>query len=118
MTYQPLENAFNFSKYHYEVAFEIVETGFFEKLFTKKRTKNKYYIRQSGRGREHILYVDNTAGSFGYRFIEMGTAADYWTLVYFNNPTEPQELLTKMVYINKPNNDNVVFSTRELIEAS
>lgn len=122
MTYRPLEQQFNFNTHFYEIAFEIVETGFWEHLFTRKSTKSKFYIREVPKGynsssrSENILYEDLTRGSFGYSFfaVDCKYRSDYWTVKYWDNSTEPERLLTNMMNKLKPSQDNVVFSTKDL----
>jgi hypothetical protein len=42
----PLEQQFDFNCYFYEIALEEIGTPFWERLFTKKSTKNVFYIRR------------------------------------------------------------------------
>jgi hypothetical protein len=122
MTYRPLEHQFDFNKYFYEIAFEVVETGFREHLFTRKSTKSKFYIRRVPKGyngpsiSEDILYEDLTRDSYGYQFfrVDYGSRTSYWTVKYWDNSTEPERLLTNLMNKLKTSQDNVVFTTKDL----
>jgi hypothetical protein len=106
MSYQPI---FNFDRNDYEVAFEIIETGFIERLFTRKATKNKYYIRVAGKSPESVLckYTDEDR-------YEFDVDRSWLEPVYFKDPTEPQQLLSNSYNKKFPNTYNVVFSTKDL----
>jgi hypothetical protein len=122
MTYRPTEQAFNFNTHFYEIAFEVVETDFWEHLFSRKSTKSKFYIRRVPKGyrgpsiSEDILYEDLTRCSLGYNFfrVDYENRTSYWTVKYWDNSTEPERLLTNMMNKLKPSQDNVVFSTKDL----
>jgi hypothetical protein len=122
MTYYPLEQQFNFNSYFYEIAFEVVETGFWEHLFSRKSTKSEFYIRRVPKGYggpaicEDILYEDLTSNSLGYKFyrVDIKYRASYWTVKYWDNSTEPERLLTNMMNKLESSQDNVVFSTKDL----
>jgi hypothetical protein len=122
MTYRPLEQEFDFNTQFYEIAFEVVETGFWEHLFTRKSTKSKFYIRRVPKGysgpsiSEDILFEDLTPDSWGYEFfrVDYKNRSSYWTVKYWDNSTEPERLLTNMMNKLKPSQDNVVFSTKDL----
>ena len=122
MTYHPLENQFDFNTHFYEIAFEVVDTGFWEHLFTRKSTKSIFYIRRVSKeysgssNSEDILYEDLTSGSLGYKFYRVDNEYrnSYWTVIYWDNSTEPERLLTNMMNKLKSSQDNVVFSTKDL----
>lgn len=122
MTYHPLETRFDFDRYHYEIAFVVVDTGFWKHLFTRKSTKNKFYIRRVSKGyngppiAEDVLYEDLTQGSYGYSFyrVDYESRANYWTIKYWDNSTEPERLLINLMNKLQPSQDNVVFSTKDL----
>jgi hypothetical protein len=122
MTYHPLEQQFDFNTHFYEIAFEVVETGFWEHLFSRKSTKNKFYIRRVPKGyrgpsnSEDILFEDITADSWGYKFfrIDYESRGSYWTVKCWDNSTEPERLLTNMMNKLIQSQDNVVFSTKDL----
>jgi hypothetical protein len=122
MTSYPLEQQFDSNRYFYEIAFEVVETGFWEHLFSRKSTKSKFYIRRVPKGyngppiSEDILYEDRTPAPMGYKFYRADDKwrASYWTVMYWDNSTEPERLLTNMNNKLKPSQDNVVFSTKDL----
>jgi hypothetical protein len=122
MTYYPLENQFDFNTHFYEIAFEVVDTGFWEHLFTRKSTKSIFYIRRVSKeysgssNSEDILYEDLTSGSLGYKFYRVDNEYrnSYWTVIYWDNSTEPERLLTNMMNKLKSSQDNVVFSTKDL----
>lgn len=115
MSYTALEDIFNFEEFYYEVLFEEVNTNFWERLFTRKETKNVYYIRQVHKIYPKditLLCEDKTPGSLGYSF--ENNCRRYWTILYFDNPNDPQNLLTKMKYRNELKSDNVIFSSKNL----
>ena len=122
MTYRPLEQQFDFNRYFYEIAFEVVEMGFWEHLFSRKSTKSKFYIRRVPKGYggppicEDILFEDLTADSYGYQFfrVDASSRGSYWTVNYWDNSTEPERLLTNLMNKLESSQDNVVFSTKDL----
>ena len=122
MTYYPLEQQFDFNTHFYEIAFEVVETGFWEHLFSRKSTKSKFYIRRVPKWvnrtpiSEDVLFEDLTRGSFGYSFyrVDCKYRSGYWTVKYWDNSTEPERLLINLMNKLKPSQDNVVFSTKDL----
>lgn len=122
MTYHPLETRFDFDRYHYEIAFVVVDTGFWKHLFTRKSTKNKFYIRRVSKGyngppiAEDVLYEDLTQDSYGYSFyrVDYESRSSFWTIKYWDNSTEPERLLINLMNKLQPSQDNVVFSTKDL----
>jgi hypothetical protein len=104
-------NCFYFDLRDYEVAFHILKTNFIERLLTRKRTKNKYYIRIAGESPELILCKSKYANEYIFRKDRdtFGT-----NILYFEDPTEPQELLSNLYNNRYPNADNVLFSTKDL----
>ncbi len=115
----PLSN-FNFSHYNYEVAFEFRDSGFLRRLFTRKSDYLVYYIRRDRKSRtkdqngEEIL---SSKYSLEYlkRFVNFTSRGDLsYKPIYWNNPTEPQEFLTRVYMKLKPCQDNVTFSTASL----
>ena len=120
MTYYHLEDQFDFDKYKYEIAFEEVETSFWERLFSysRKETKLIYYIRRVWRELpshpEQVLHKDEEFHSVGYKFGERGTLAYYFKVCYYDDISEPQKLLQKIKYREIPSLDNVVLSSDDL----
>jgi hypothetical protein len=109
---------FDFGRYDYEVAFEFRDSGFLRRLFTRKSDYLVYYIR-----RDRKLKVREQDGeeilSSKYRlerleryfmFTSRGDLSyNEYKPIYWNNPTEPQEFLTRVYMKLKPSQDNVIF---------
>jgi hypothetical protein len=113
----PLDN-FNFDRYDYEVAFEYRDSGFFRRLFSRKKDDLAYYIRKvekasEERSEEELLSRRRDYDSIIYSF----RARDHgnWKAVYWDNSGEPQDLLMRVYMKLKPSQDNVTFSTASLI---
>jgi hypothetical protein len=118
----PLSN-FDFDLYDYEVAFEFRDSGFLRRLFTRKSDYLVYYIR-----RDRKLKVKEQDGekilsskySLEYleRYVSFASRGDLsyneYKPIYWNNPSEPQEFLTRVHMKLKPSQDNVIFSTSSL----
>ena len=115
----PLSN-FDFDRYNYVVAFEFRNSGFLRRLLTRKSDHLLYYIR-----RECKLKSQNQDGEeilssyFTLEYLEryvcfLSREEDNYKPVYWNNPTEPQEFLTRTYMKLKPSHDNVTFSTASL----
>lgn len=115
----PLTN-FHFDRYNYEVAFEFCDSGFFRRVLTRKSDYLVYYIR-----RDRKLKTENQDGeeilssyySLEYleRYVSFSSRGDgKYKPIYWNNPTEPQEFLTRVYMKLKPSQDNVTFSTASL----
>jgi hypothetical protein len=114
---------FNFDRYNYEVAFEFRDSGFLRRLFTRKSDYLVYYIR-----RDRKLKVKEQDGekilsskySLEYleRYVSFASRGDLsyneYKPIYWNNPSEPQEFLTRVHMKLKPSQDNVIFSTSSL----
>jgi hypothetical protein len=115
----PLSN-FDFDRYNYVVAFEFRNSGFLRRLLTRKSDHLLYYIRREcklkpqNQDGEEILssyfYLENLERWFC--FLSRGDAS--YKPLYWNNPTEPQEFLTRLYMKLKPSQDNVTFSTASL----
>lgn len=107
---------FNFSEYVYDVIFEQVDTNFLEKLFTGKEKKMRFYIRRLEKvKRPYNSYYNNKLLHYSKLFKEYEfpiTDSMYKKLVYWDNATEPTEIITQAKYSNSP--DNVVFSSEDL----
>jgi hypothetical protein len=107
---------FDFSEYVYDVIFEQVDTNFLEKLFTGKEKKMRFYIRRMQKvKRLHQSIYENKLLHYSkllkqYEFPITDSAFN--ELVYWNNSTEPAEIITQAKYSNSP--DNVVFSSKDL----
>jgi hypothetical protein len=118
----PLKEQFDFNCYFYEIALEEIETNFWERLFTKKSTKNIFYIRRKKKhyaikdSPEEVLYYDYPSGSLGYRFFAVTgeTINPCWTIEYYETSTEAEKLLINLMSKHNPSKDNVVFSTGDL----
>lgn len=115
----PLSN-FDFDRYNYEVAFEFRDSGFLRRLFTRKSDYLVYYIRRDLKSRtkdrdgEKIL-----SGRYCLEYLERHVSFasrghNEYKPIYWNNPTEPQEFLTRVYMKLKPSQDNVTFSTSSL----
>jgi len=118
----PLSN-FDFDRYNYEVAFEFRDSGFLRRLFTRKSDYLVYYIRRDLKSRtkdqdgEEILssYFDFEILERYFMFTSRGDLShNEYKPIYWNNPTEPQEFLTRVCMKLKPCQDNVTFSTSSL----
>jgi len=115
----PLTN-FHFDCYNYEVAFEFRDSGFLRKLLTQKNDYLVYYIRRSRKLKVREQDGEEILSSY-FNFEILGrcvmfTSRDYndYKPIYWNNPTEPQEFLTRVYMKLKPCQDNVTFSTSSL----
>jgi len=107
---------FDFSQFVYEVIFDEVDTNFWERLFTGKEKKMRFYIRQMHKvKRPYNSFYDNVLLHYckllkQYEFPI--TDSMYNKPVYWNNSTEPSEIITRAKYSNSP--DIVVFSSKDL----
>ncbi len=115
----PLSN-FDFDRYNYEVAFEFRDSGFLRRLLTRKSDSLLYYIRRNPKLKSHEQDVEEILSSyFTLEYLEryvsfLSREEDNYKPVYWNNPTEPQEFLTRVYMKLKPSDDNVTFSTASL----
>ena len=115
---------FDFDRFNYEVAFEFRDSGFLRRLLTRKSDYLVYYIRRDRKlktknqdrqdGEEILssLYILENLERY-VSFVTRGEEGDYKP-IYWNNPTEPQEFLTRVYMKLKPSQDNVTFSTASL----
>ena len=108
---------FNFVYYDYEVAFEFRDSGFFRRLFSRKKDYLAYYIRKvekasEEREEEVLLSCIKYDGRTGYGF-HTRSYGD-WKAMYWGNPGEPQDLLMRVYMKLRPSQDNVTFSTASL----
>jgi hypothetical protein len=116
----PLENQFDFYCYFYEIALEEIETDFWERLFTRKSTKNVFYIRRKRKhyrvkdAPEEVLYFSSSNNPPYYCFVKPGYHCSWWFVKYYETSTEAEKLLMNLMNKRKPSNDNVVFSTEDL----
>ena len=116
----PLTN-FDFDRFNYEVAFEYRDSGFLRRLLTRKSDYLVYYIRRDRKLKtgnqygEEILSSHYTLEYFAryVSFVTRGEEGEYKP-IYWNNPTEPQEFLTRVYMKLRPSQDNVTFSTASL----
>jgi len=118
----PLTN-FHFDLFNYEVAFEFRDSGFLRRLFTRKSDYLVYYIRRDSKlnveeqDGEEILSSTYSLESLE-RYVSFTSRGDLscneYKPIYWNNPTEPQEFLTRVYMKLKPSQDNVTFSTASL----
>jgi hypothetical protein len=114
---------FDFDRYNYEVAFEFRDSGFLRRLFTRKSDYLVYYIRRDRKLKvkeqdgEEILSSVYSLESLE-RYVSFTSRGDLsyikYKPIYWNNPTEPQEFLTRVYMKLKPCQDNVTFSTSSL----
>lgn len=117
------DDNFDFGLYDYEVAFEYRDSGFLRRLFTRKSDYLYlvYYIRRDlksitkDQDGEEIL---SSKYSRLERYVSFTSRDDLsyneYKPIYWNNPTEPQEFLTRVYMKLKPCQDNVTFSTASL----
>jgi hypothetical protein len=116
----PLENQFDFYCYFYEIALEEIETDFWERLFTRKSTKNVFYIRRKRKhyrvkdAHEEVLYFAFSSNTLRYCFVKPGDHCSWWFVKYYETSTEAEKLLMNLMNKHTPSNDNVVFSTEDL----
>jgi hypothetical protein len=116
---------FDFDRYNYEVAFEFRDSGFLRRLFTRKSDYLVYYIRRDRKLKVREQDGEEILSSYFifdieileryFRFTSRGDLLyNEYKPVYWNNPTEPQEFLTRVYMKLKPSQDNVTFSTESL----
>jgi len=114
---------FDFDRYNYEVAFEFRDSGFLRRLFTRKSDYLAYYIRRDRKLKVREQDGEEILSSYfqsGYleRYVSFRSRGDLsyneYKPIYWNNPTEPQEFLTRVYMKLKPSQDNVIFSTSSL----
>ena len=116
----PLEGQFDFKRYFYEIALVEIETNFWERLFTKKSTKNIFYIRRRRKqyaikdSPEEVLYYTNNPLRYTFSASNSPFLANWWSIEYYETSTEAENLLIKLMNKHKPSKDNVVFSTEDL----
>jgi hypothetical protein len=115
----PLEEQFDFNCYFYEIALEEIGTNFWERLFTKKSTKNVFYIRRKKKhyaikdSPKEVLYYSNN-NPLRYTFSASNALCSWWSIDYYETSTEAEKLLINLMNKHKASNDNVVFSTEDL----
>lgn len=111
---------FDFDRYNYEVSFEFRDSGFLRRLLTRKSDYLLYYIRRSPKLKtqeqdgEKILSSYYTLESLERWFCFLSRGDASYKPIYWNNPSEPQEFLTRVYMKLKPSDDNVTFSTASL----
>ena len=109
---------FNFDYNDYEVAFEYRDSGFFRRLFSRKKDYLAYYIRKvmkvSKERKEEVLLScrRDYEGKIRHGFLTRNYGD--WKPIYWGNPGEPQDLLMRVHMKLKPSQDNVTFSTASL----
>jgi hypothetical protein len=107
---------FDFSEYVYEVIFEQVDANFWEKLFTGKEKKMRFYIRQMHKVKRPynslydnvLLHYCKLLKQYEFPITDIG----FNNPVYWDNLTVPSEIITRAKYGNSP--DTVVFSSKDL----
>jgi len=115
----PLSN-FDFDRYNYVVAFEFRNSGFLSRLLTRKSDHLLYYIRRECKLKSQKQDGEEILSSYYYledleRYVSFVYRGEgYYKPLYWNNPTEPQEFLTRTYMKLKPSQDNVIFSTTSL----
>jgi hypothetical protein len=113
---------FDFNRYNYEVAFEFRDSGFLRRLLTRKSDYLAYYIRRDRKlkvreqdGEEILSSYFNFDFEILERFVNFTSRGhNEYKPIYWNNPTEPPEFLTRVYMKLKPCQDNVTFSTSSL----
>ena len=95
-------SSFNFGLYTYEVIFIEKETNWFERLWGEKETKLLYTIRERGIG--GVGYLGQHTLSFVLSSPE----------VFWDNPTDPERIITQAKIIQSSSSDNVLFSSKDL----
>ena len=115
---------FDFDRYNYEVAFEFRDSGFLRRLLTRKSDYLVYYIRRDRKLKDKDQDGEEILSSkysleILERYVSFTSPGDLSYLneykpIYWNNPTEPQEFLTRAYMKLKPSQDNVIFSTASL----
>lgn len=115
----PLSN-FDFDRYNYVVAFEFRNSGFLSRLLTRKSDHLLYYIRRECKLKSQKQDGEEILSSYYCleylkRFVSFSPRGyGEHKLIYWNNPTKPQEFLTRVYMKLKPSQDNVTFSTASL----
>jgi hypothetical protein len=111
---------FDFDCYNYEVAFEFRDSGFLRRLFTRKSDYLVYYIRRDRKLKvreqdEEKILSSKYSLEYLERYVSFTSRGhNEYKPIYWNNPTEPQEFLTRVYMKLKPSQDNVTFSTSSL----
>lgn len=109
---------FNFYIYNYEVAFEFQHPSFLRRLLTQKSDYLVYYIRRVRKmsvkiEEEQVLsFRRDYSGNLRYDF-HCRNSRD-WRPLYWDNSTEPQDILMGVPMKLRPPQDNVTFSTASL----
>jgi hypothetical protein len=119
-----LLDAFDLEKYDYEVAFEFRDSGFFRRLFTRKKDFLVYYIRRvpkiasdpakESQGEKvlssltRLTSVNSREETF-YAFCSGNDQS--WGPMHFSTSDEPQQLLMRVRLKLRLSSDNVTFST-------
>lgn len=108
---------FDFDKFEYEVAFEYRDSSFLRRLLTGKRDFIVFYIRRIGKmdvkaEQEQLLSYIREDEKTIYEFLRRDYG--YWKAHYWNNPTEPQDILMRASMKLRPSQENVFFSTASL----
>lgn len=109
---------FNFDYNDYEVAFEYRDSGFFRRLFSRKKYYLAYYVREiekASEERTEEVLLSCRRGYEGTRRHGFSTRSyGDWKPIYWVNPGEPQDLLMRVHMKLRPTQDNVTFSTASL----
>jgi len=115
---EPEKSTFDFELFDYEVAFEFRDTSFFGRLLGRKKEHLVYYIRlcskcSEGSNKELVLSRrrDSYTHELEYQFEPRGNESWGWRTLFWNNPQDPENLLTRAYMRHKPSKDNVIFST-------
>lgn len=116
----PLEEQFDFNCYFYDIALEEIETNFWERLITKKSTKNIFYIRRRRKhyaikdSPEEVLYYADSPLRYTFSASNAPFLGNWWFIKYYETSTEAEELLINLMNKHKPSKDNVIFYTEDL----
>jgi hypothetical protein len=114
-----LLDAFDLEKYDYEVAFEFRDSGFFRRLFTRKKDFLVYYIRRvpkiasdpAKESQGEKVLSHRYSSRDGEKIYAFGSENGVWDCMYWNTSDEPQQLLMRVCLKLRLSSDNVTFST-------
>lgn len=95
-------SSFNFQSFTYEVIFIAKETNWFERLCGEKETKLLYTIRE------------RRIGGVGYLRLNSLLFISSAPEVFWDNPTDPERIITQAKIIKSSSSDNVLFTSKDL----
>lgn len=112
---------FHFDWYDYEVAFELRTPSLLSRIFRHKKEHLVFYIRRKPKGESNPVLEEilswyqykfdffNLSKTYGFRKRD-----SYSKPIYWHNPTDAENFLTRTYLKLQPSLDNVVFSTASL----